>query len=75
MSSSLSLLPTVAHELRNPLASLRLSLDMLVGEYDQLQPENALRLIQRAQRSAAWLSSLAENLTSATAIAAANRCS
>src|SRR5882762_4340922 len=57
------LLAIVAHELRNPLASLRLSLDMLVNDFDELEPESALRLIRRARRSASWLQSLTENLT------------
>ncbi|HEX8966775.1 MAG TPA: HAMP domain-containing sensor histidine kinase [Chloroflexota bacterium] len=64
------LLATVAHELRNPLASLRLSLDMLVHEFDSLEPDYALRLIQRAQRSTVWLQALTNNLTSAAAIEA-----
>ena len=58
------LLATVAHELRNPLASLRLSLDMLVQDFEELEPDAALRLIRRAQRSACWLQTLASNLTS-----------
>src|SRR5713101_941671 len=56
------LLATVAHELRNPLASLRLSLDMLVQDYDELDPEAAMRLIRRAQRGARWLQTMTENL-------------
>src|SRR5579864_2750238 len=57
------LIATVAHELRNPLASLRMSLDMLVHEFDELPAESALELIQRAQRSVGWLYSMTENLT------------
>jgi two-component system, OmpR family, sensor kinase len=68
--ASADLLATVAHELRNPLASLRLSLDMLVSDFDELEPQDALRLIQRAQRSATWLQGLTENLTSAAAVEA-----
>src|SRR5947207_772987 len=64
------LLDTVAHELRNPLASLRLSLDILLSDYDELQPDAALRLVRRAQRSAAWLQTLTDNLTSAACLAA-----
>jgi signal transduction histidine kinase len=64
------LLATVAHELRNPLASLRLSLDMLVADFDELEPENALRLVRRAQRSARWLQGLAENLSSSACVEA-----
>jgi NtrC-family two-component system sensor histidine kinase KinB len=64
------LLATVAHELRNPLASLRLSLDMLVSDFDQLEPDDAVRLLRRAQRSARWLQGLTENLTSSACIEA-----
>jgi NtrC-family two-component system sensor histidine kinase KinB len=64
------LLATVAHELRNPLASLRLSLEMLVGDYDQVEPQAALRLIRRAQSSTQWLQTLTDNLTSAECIQA-----
>jgi signal transduction histidine kinase len=63
-----SLLDTVAHELRNPLTSLRLSLDMLINDFDELEPQVALRLVQRAQRSACWLQTLTENLTSAACV-------
>ena len=68
--ASAELLAIVAHELRNPLTSLRLSLDMLLQDFDDLQPEAALRLVQRAQRSACWLQGLAENLTSVAAVEA-----
>jgi signal transduction histidine kinase len=64
------LLATVAHELRNPLASLRLSLDMLVNDFDDLDPDAALRLVRRAQRSTRWLQGLAENLTSSACVEA-----
>ncbi len=67
--SERDLLATVAHELRNPLASLRLSLDMLVHDYDELEPEAAARLIKRAQRGAHWLQTITENLTSAACVA------
>ncbi len=67
--SERDLLATVAHELRNPLASLRLSLDMLVHDYDELEPEAAARLIRRAQRGAHWLQAITENLTSAACVA------
>ncbi len=69
-TSQSDLLATVAHELRNPLASLRLSLDMLVTDFDELEPETALRLLQRAKRSVCWLQTLTDNLTSTAAVAA-----
>src|SRR6266536_4269760 len=56
--SEQDLLATVAHELRNPLASLRLSLDMLVHDYDDLDPEAAARLIKRAQRGVYWVQAI-----------------
>jgi signal transduction histidine kinase len=65
-----NLLATVAHELRNPLASLRLSLDMLLSDFDELEPESAVHLLRRARHSATYLQSLTENLTSSSAIAA-----
>src|SRR5260221_2291375 len=49
-----SLLDTAAHALRNPLTSLRLSLDMLVHDFDDLEPEAVFRLVQRAQRTTSW---------------------
>jgi signal transduction histidine kinase len=64
------LLATVAHELRNPLASLRLSLDMLVHDFEELEPDAAVRLLRRAQRSALFLQGLAENLTSSACLEA-----
>jgi signal transduction histidine kinase len=62
------LLATVAHELRNPLASLRLSLELLVADFDDLEPEDALLLVRRAHRSASWLAAMTENLTSAACV-------
>jgi signal transduction histidine kinase len=65
-----ALLATVAHELRNPLASLRLSLDMLVADFDELPAERKQLLIERARKSVAFLGGLVENLTCGAAIQA-----
>lgn len=43
---------------------------MLVSDYEDLEPETALRLIQRARRSASWLQSMTENLSNAAAVEA-----
>ncbi|MDQ6674132.1 MAG: HAMP domain-containing histidine kinase [Chloroflexota bacterium] len=64
------LLATVAHELRNPLASLRLSLDLLVCDFDDMEPRVALQLVRRAQRSAGFLQELTENLTNSACVEA-----
>jgi signal transduction histidine kinase len=58
------LLATVVHELRNPLASLRLSIDMAMADFNELEPQALLELLQRAHRSACWLQTLTENLSS-----------
>ena len=69
-TSEARLLATLAHELRNPLASLCLSLDLLVNDFERLDPGAALRLIRRAQRSASWLQTLTSNLTSTACVEA-----
>jgi signal transduction histidine kinase len=65
-----ALLATVAHELRNPLASLRLSLDMLLADFDELPAERKQLLIERSRKSVAFLGGLVENLTCGAAIQA-----
>jgi len=58
------LLATVVHELRNPLASLRLSLELATSDFQSLDQQTLLALLQRAHRSACWLQTLTENLSS-----------
>src|SRR3979411_883557 len=67
-NSERELLATVAHELSSPLERLRASRDILVHDYDELEPAAAARLIKRAQRGAHWLQTITENLTSAACI-------
>lgn len=55
-------LATVAHELRTPLATMQVSLEMLAGSSD-LNPEEVDQLLSRLQSGLTWLEGLAENLT------------
>jgi signal transduction histidine kinase len=62
------LLATVVHELRNPLASLRLSLELATSDFPNLEPQALLALLQRAHRSACWLQTLTDNLSSSACL-------
>lgn len=57
------LLFTVLHELRAPLSSLTVTVELLLGNYDQLGPAETRSLLHRVQRSTSWLQALVENLT------------
>jgi signal transduction histidine kinase len=57
------LLATVLHELRTPLASLVVTADLLVSNFDRVTPNEAVGLLHRMQRNASWLQALVENLT------------
>ena len=64
----LSLLSVVAHELRNPLSSLALSSQLLVEDFEVLDPEQARRMAVAVHRGATWLQGLVENLLCAVTI-------
>jgi signal transduction histidine kinase len=57
----------LAHELRTPLASLRVTLELL-NHLTTLPPEDALGLVRRAQHSVGWLEGLVDNLSTWAAI-------
>ncbi len=52
----------VAHELRSPLSSMRTSIDLLLEDYDDLEPSEAETMLQRLQGSAFRFQNLVENL-------------
>lgn len=54
-------LSTIAHELRTPLATLRVSLELL-ADWRALPPEDVDELLARLGRGALWLDTLTENL-------------
>jgi signal transduction histidine kinase len=64
-----TILATVSHELRNPLTSLRLSLDLLIGGLDDMDRDTTLEVLRRALRGACWLQTLTDNLTSTSSMA------
>lgn len=60
-------LGTIAHELRTPLATLQVSLEILT-EFPSLRPEEVQELVQRLQRGVTWLDRLIENLDTWAAV-------
>lgn len=62
------LLATVLHEVRTPLACLTTTMDVLVGSFVELPPDEALDLLRRMQRSTSWLQNLVDNLTVAAQV-------
>lgn len=62
------LLATVLHEVRTPLACLTTTVDVLVGSFVELPPDEALALLRRMQRSTSWLQNLIDNLTVAAQV-------
>jgi two-component system phosphate regulon sensor histidine kinase PhoR len=53
----------VLHEIRTPLASLTVTVELLLDNFGQLREPEVLSLLQRVQRSTVWLQSLIENLS------------
>ena len=60
-------LNTIAHELRTPLATLGVSLEVL-AEWRELRPEEIDELVGRLQRGVVWLDRLVENLSAWSAV-------
>jgi signal transduction histidine kinase len=60
-------LNTIAHELRTPLATLGVSLEVL-AEWRELRAEEMDELIGRLQRGVVWLDRLVENLSAWSAV-------
>jgi signal transduction histidine kinase len=57
------LLATVLHEVRTPLSCLAATVEVLLGNFEELEPREARAMLARMQRSAAWLQALVDNLT------------
>jgi two-component system, OmpR family, sensor histidine kinase KdpD len=64
----LSVLATVAHELRGPLTALATSSEMLVEDYHRLEPEQVKSMLGAMHRRTLWLQSLVENLLCAATL-------
>lgn len=60
-------LDTIAHELRTPLATLGVSLEIL-AEWRELRPEEIDELVGRLGRGVRWLDRLVENLSAWSAV-------
>jgi signal transduction histidine kinase len=59
------LLAVVGHELRGPVQALTLSAELLAGELERLNPQQARALVEGIHRRALWLQILVENLLAA----------
>jgi signal transduction histidine kinase len=64
------LLAMVLHEMRAPLGSLTVTVELLVGNLNELGSSETLAMLQRIQRSTSWLQALVENLTVAAQLEA-----
>ena len=57
------LLATVLHEVRTPLSCLSATVEVLLGNFEEIEPHDARAMLARMQRSATWLQALVDNLT------------
>src|SRR5438552_12188803 len=64
----LSLLATVAHELRGPLTALATSSELLAEDFSHLDPEQVKTMLGAMHRRTLWLQGLVENLLCAATI-------
>jgi signal transduction histidine kinase len=64
----LTVLATVAHELRGPLTALATSSELLAEDFSQLDPEQVKSMLGAMHRRTLWLQGLVENLLAAATI-------
>jgi two-component system sensor histidine kinase KdpD len=64
----LTVLATVAHELRGPLTALATSSELLAEDFSHLDPEQIKNMLGAMRRRALWLQGLVENLLCAATI-------
>src|SRR5215471_12826548 len=64
----LTVLATVAHELRGPLTALATSSELLAEDYLDLDPQQVKGMLAAMHRRALWLQGLVENLLCAATI-------
>ena len=64
----LTVLATVAHELRGPLTALATSSELLAEDFARLDPEQVKDMLGAMRRRALWLQGLVENLLCAATI-------
>jgi len=64
----LTVLATVAHELRGPLTALATSSELLAEDFSHLDPEQVKSMLGAMHRRALWLQGLVENLLCAATI-------
>ncbi len=66
--AELTILATVAHELRAPLTALATSSELLAEDFDVLEPEQVRAMVSAIHRRTLWLQGLVENLLAAATI-------
>src|SRR5215471_7693189 len=64
----LTVLATVAHELRGPLTALATSSELLAEDFAHLDPEQVRSMLGAMRRRTLWLQGLVENLLFAATI-------
>src|SRR5690242_16673159 len=64
----LTVLATVAHELRGPLTALATSSELLAEDFAHLDPEQVKSMLGAMHRRTLWLQGLVENLLCAATI-------
>src|SRR5919199_3660624 len=67
-NNELTVLATVAHELRGPLTALATSSELLAEDFEVLDPEQVRGMLSAIHRRTLWLQGLVENLLAAATI-------